>query len=411
MLIAGLAAGPTGLAQPATEPLRVLVPDRQNLQFASLWIAQGAGFFAAEGVPVAIVTPPARPLTVQWLRDSRADVAVLPPPMYLALIGEGFAIRIVANLLRRDPINLVVSRSAWTRLTGRPQFRSIECPAARPVRSASTPNRIPCPDVRGAPVIERLRALRGMSIGVAQGPQPRLRALFHSHGLVVDDVVDVAIIPGPKQNAALAEGRVDALYAHTPFLERALLHQDAALYVNQSAGEVPRLAEQQIHTLVVTKTFIDQHSETVHALVRALLRAQRLANKDVARAQQAVRAALPHLPGAEVDRAIELYAPALPSDPAVSVAGVLAALDLYPIMGVAPGQEAASIAPFVATHVARAAIADIDRLPRQRLPRQPRPPLPESTHSTLWVTFGWMAGGVGVLLILLAAKRLIKRRF
>ena len=88
------------------------------------------------------------------------------------------------------------------------------------------------------------------------------------------------IYRGQEQNEAFGDGRVDALYAHTPYLEKALVDQDAVMVVNQSNGEVPKLAVRQIHTLVVSRQMVAEKRETVTGLVRAIARAETLIHGD-----------------------------------------------------------------------------------------------------------------------------------
>lgn len=51
------ALGATPVTRAATVPVRVLIPDADNLQYLSFWIALGAGYFRDEGLAVRIVTP------------------------------------------------------------------------------------------------------------------------------------------------------------------------------------------------------------------------------------------------------------------------------------------------------------------------------------------------------------------
>ena len=41
----------------ATDTIKVLVPDNGNLQYASFWIAESAGFFREEGIAIELVLP------------------------------------------------------------------------------------------------------------------------------------------------------------------------------------------------------------------------------------------------------------------------------------------------------------------------------------------------------------------
>ena len=127
----------------------VIVPDPDNLQFMSFWLAKDAGFFAEPRIEVELVVPDRHEGAKQMVFEGEADCAVLPPPMYLELIGERFPLVLVANLLENDAINLVVRRSIA---------------AERQLDPAT-------------PLKERLAKLSGMRIGAAPNPPTRLRRL------------------------------------------------------------------------------------------------------------------------------------------------------------------------------------------------------------------------------------------
>lgn len=93
--------------------MRVLVPDYGNLEFMSFWIALGGGFFQKEGLDVQVVTPPQPQGATQVLFQGGADIAVLPPPMYLALIGQQRPVLVFANLRQNDQIGLIVRKDVF----------------------------------------------------------------------------------------------------------------------------------------------------------------------------------------------------------------------------------------------------------------------------------------------------------
>lgn len=315
-------------ARPAhAAPLRVIVPDRDNLQYLSFWIALGAGYFHDEGVDVEPWFPVAPQATSQAVFEGKAEAAVLPPPDYLELIDRRVPIVLVANLLKNDPINLVVRRSVL-------ESRKL---------SAS------------APLVDRLRGLRGLKIGIAPNPPRRLRALFASVGLDADREVELVILRGPQQNPAFERGEVDALYAHTPYLEKALTDEDAVMWVNQSAGDVPSLAARQIHALVFTRGFAAEHPRTVTAMTRAIYRAQKLVHADQAAAAAAIEREFPSMERRHVEKIVALYAPAVPDSPLVSADAFAPALVLFPASRPAPDLSgvdlAAYVAPLFAEHV------------------------------------------------------------
>jgi ABC-type nitrate/sulfonate/bicarbonate transport system substrate-binding protein len=183
---------------------------------------------------------------------------------------------------------------------------------------------------RSQPLADRLRGLSGLRIGVAPGPRARLAALFRSAGVGEPELV---LLTGQEQNEALANGRVDALFAHTPFLERALVEEDAVMLVNLSAGDAPRLAARQIHALCVHATLAE---EVAARLVRAIARAEALVRKDL---EATVRAVL-RTPAATDERRlraiVKIYRPAIPATPAVSQDGIRQALGYYPTGKVPP---------------------------------------------------------------------------
>ncbi len=127
------------------EKLRVIVPEADNLQFMSFWVAKGAGYFAEQGIEPELVVPDRPPGAMPMVLDGEADCAVLPPPMYLELIAERFSWVLVANLLENDAINLVVRRSVA-------RDRHLD-PAA--------------------PLKERLAGLAGLRLGIAPNPPTR----------------------------------------------------------------------------------------------------------------------------------------------------------------------------------------------------------------------------------------------
>ena len=311
----------------AREPIAIIIPDADNLQDLPLFVALGAGYFADEGLDVTLKVSPTPGEVFDLLHGDAEQVAVLPPPVYLQLIADHFPLRIVANLLQNDAINLIVRRSLV---------------AAK---------RLPVAGALG----DRLRALAGVRLGVAPGPISRLRTLFQSQGLDVDKLTTVVPLMGQEQNGAFAAGKVDALYAHTPYLERALVDQDAVLYVNQSAGEVPALAGRMIHALVVTAPMARKRPAIVRRLVHAIARAEELVHRDLFATRAAIARAVPGRPPAQIERVVALYQPAVPATPAVSAALLRGAVSFFPASKRAPDWSGVDFAAYVDDRFRRSA--------------------------------------------------------
>src|SRR5947209_6934124 len=91
-LVAVLASAVAAVAPPARaketahERLPVVIPDGENLQYLGFWVALGAGYFADEGFTVEPKSPDTPGETEKLLESGAAEVAVLPPPIYLQLM-------------------------------------------------------------------------------------------------------------------------------------------------------------------------------------------------------------------------------------------------------------------------------------------------------------------------------------
>jgi NitT/TauT family transport system substrate-binding protein len=286
---------------PAT--VRIGVPERENIQFLTLWAALGAGYFEAEGLEVRLVVASAPNQSGQLLLQHQAEVALLQPPVYLGLIAQRSPIVLFANLLANDPINLIVRPEVAARLKL---------------------------DAR-APLIDRLKALKGLRIGVGNEPPRRLRVLFAQAGMDADRDIRMTIIPGDEQIAAYRDNVVDALYTHTPYLEDALVSFGAVLIVNQSAGEVAPLSNGEIHSLATTREYADAHPDVLMAMTRAVARAEELLHRDAEAAGQALLKAGISAPTPKHLRTIvDIYRAAVPTTPRVSASAIEHDAILYP---------------------------------------------------------------------------------
>ena len=326
---------PAGASAAPRTPVRIIVPKLGNLQYLSFWVAQGGGLFEAEGLDVTLSIPDVSAGAPLLLMKKDAEIAVLPPPQYLQMIATGEPLVLVANLLQNDPINLVVRRTIF-------EERKLDA---------------------SAPLLDRLKGIHGLRVGVAYGPPTRLRALFASQGLDADRDITILNFHGKEQNAAFENNDVDALYAHTPYVERALIDQDAVLLVNQSAGEVPELADRQIHAIVVTRPYLEANRPIVTSIVRAIYRAQKLVHADRAATVNAVMRALPSMERSHVELIVAIYEPAIPKTPRVAAESIQRALDLFPASKQVPDLSKVDLRRHVAPEIAEQVIAEDARTP------------------------------------------------
>jgi NitT/TauT family transport system substrate-binding protein len=319
----GAVAAPTPLT-----PVRIEVPGRDNLQFFNLWVALGAGLFQEEGLEPKIVVAPAPRSVGQSLLRGEVDISLLPPPMFLGFMAEEKPILLFASLLANEPINLVVRK---------------EIAEARNL-------------LANASLKDRLQAIRGVKIGLAGEVSPRLRAMARIAGLDADKDFKLAVVQGPDQVGALANGAVDALFAHTPYLERAIVSHGAVLVADTSGGEVPDLANGQIHALATTRALAKDKPLLIEAVTRAIYRAQRLIHSDPKASVDALLAA-----GVARDRPLTeaiaaVYGPAVPQTPKISLEGIVRDAALYPAHPRAPDFARVRASDFVAADFAQSAV-------------------------------------------------------
>lgn len=319
----------SGAAPVTAATVRIGVPERDNIQFLTLWVAMGAGYLQAEGLDVQLVVADVPNQSGQLLLQHKADVALLQPPVYLGLISQQRPIVLFANLLANDPINLIVRPAVAARVKLNPK----------------------------APLVERLRSLKGLRIGVANEPPRRLRVLFAQAGMDVERDIQMTIVPGDEQIDALRNGVVDALYTHTPFLEEALVNLNAVLTVNQSAGEVPELANGEIHSLAATREYADAHPDVLISVTRAIARALDLLHRDPEAAGRAlINAGITVPTPRHLATIVDLYRLAVPATPKVSVAAVERDATLYPVRPSMPESIQIHAADFAAPEIAEKAL-------------------------------------------------------
>lgn len=319
-----------GVNAVSAETIRVGIPERNNLQYMAFWIAQGAGLFKAEGLDIEIVVADAPNMSGMTLMQRRVDVALLQPPVYLGLIAEQQPFVLFASLLANDPINLILRSDVAAKLKLDPH----------------------------APLADRLKALKGLRIGVAPEPPRRLRLLFAETGMNADQDVQIVIRRGEDQIEALTTNAVDALYAHSPYLEDALVRLGAVLIVNQSGGEVAALRNGQIHSLGATRDYVAAHPDVIEKVTRAIARAQELLHADPKAAVKALVAAGISSPTPQhLETIVRLYAPAVPATPRVSAAAIERNAQKYPARPAMPDFTKIKASDYVAPSFA-------DQLPR-----------------------------------------------
>src|SRR5258708_5213906 len=141
-----IVSGPVVAASMPPTPVRIEVPNTNNLQFFALWVALGAGYFQQEGLQPRIIAASSPRDVGQKLFRGERDVALPPPPMFLGMMAENKPVVLFASLLANEPINLIVRK---------------EVAEARKLSPRAS-------------LRERLQGIAGLKVGLAGEVAPRL---------------------------------------------------------------------------------------------------------------------------------------------------------------------------------------------------------------------------------------------
>ena len=171
-----------------------------------------------------------------------------------------------------------------------------------------------------------LRAVKGLRIGAAPGPDRAFRHLLHEVGLdPARDGIAIAPMPGALAPGAsfgvlaadaLERGVVDGFWANALGSETAVRRGVGKIVVDVRRGDGPPAAGQYTFAaLSTTDALIARAPERVAAAVRAIVRAQGLLKRDPARATEVGRQRFPpaaaDLIAAVVERDLPFYDPVI----------------------------------------------------------------------------------------------------
>lgn len=344
----------------AGEKLKVLVPEKDNLQHLSFWVAKAGGFFEREGVDVEVVVAPqvargTAPID-GILEKGEADAAVVAPPVYLRMVAAKAPIVLVANLFRNDPFALVV----------RPEVGE-----ARKVNV-------------DAPMKERLVALKGLTVAVPPAAFGRLRALFASQGLDIEKDITTTPLLARDQPTPFKNKANDVAYLATPNLEKVVAAGDGIVVVDQARAEVPEVANRQTHVFAVTQRVYAERRDVVAAAARAIAEAEKRIHAAQPEIVDILAREFPARDRRELEIAVKLYEPGVPESIAIHAADIAPALALIPESVPKPELGGIDLAPFVAPDLAAAGAAG-------------------AGGRTRWIAL--VLGALGILAIAIVMKR------
>jgi NitT/TauT family transport system substrate-binding protein len=236
------------LAQGAGKPLRI-THAVTSLAYMQSYIAQQNGYFSNAGFAPQIIDTGGGGPDVQLVLGGRAELTVNDGAQIFPALAQGQKLVCVLGLLNRSIVNATISKAAAERIG----FSA------------------------GMPFEQRIKLLKGLKIGVTRaGALTWQLARFNlvAAGLDPDRDAQVVAVGGPPAlAAALENGAIDVIYISMPIGERLIGEGKALSFVNNAAGDDPKLSKFLMEGLWTTPEFLAANRATVEAAVGAYRKA------------------------------------------------------------------------------------------------------------------------------------------
>ena len=282
-----------------------------SIAFFPVFVAQHQGYFAAEHVtvgpnPFPVLGTGAK--VAAALAGGSIDVggSVMTDAFNLAKAGQNP--KVVAALVNAYYIDIVVSKHAHV------------APA-------------------GATLIEKVRALKGMKIGITgpgSGTEALITYLFKLAGMNAQ--TDATLVNlGADATAvldALKSGRVDAVSFAQPLGQQATISGVGSIYISPARGDIPALAGEVQGVAFTDAAVLADKKPAVEAFVAGVAKAEHLIHTaSTAKLSALLKDYLPDLSPKMVAAIIPLLQAEISTTPAVSVPGYQKAVTFHKSAG------------------------------------------------------------------------------
>ncbi len=223
------------------------------LSMTPVYLAQGKGFFAEEGLDVDVTSTSGGGPDIRALIAGDVEFSFTTGDNVILAHQEGKKLLMVMSGLNRLFINWAMHKDA----------------AKTKGISESTP------------LQEKLKALKGLTVGVTNpGALTAHLASFVIRKAGYVPQQDVQIIPigaGPTWLAALENRKVDVALTATPVPETAISRGFAIMFINNAKGEDPSIPEFLMENLIARPETVEKNPDLVRKMARALTKANKWA--------------------------------------------------------------------------------------------------------------------------------------
>jgi ABC-type nitrate/sulfonate/bicarbonate transport system substrate-binding protein len=276
-----------------------------------LYVAYGAGYFRDEGLDVEIINVPANSTPVAAMMGGSVDIAGLGVQTAFSAIDKGQPIKILTPMVT-EYTSTIFARPEVMRSKG----ITIKSPLA-----------------------DRVKAMAGLKLAttaIGAGPHLMYRYLFkkYADGADVDKLAEVVPIGDSAATlAGMKRGIVDVSAFSPPVPEKAVADGIGEIMIDFIGGDVSEISGAVYVVLAVADGKLKTDGPMIAAFVRALERANKLAQIDILAAGEAARPMLGKMESDLYVQGVKVMKPALPKTATVSVAGLQNFMNLLTAAG------------------------------------------------------------------------------
>lgn len=300
-----------GAAQ-AADKLKVVISST-SFAWLPLYVADGAGLFAKEGLDVEIVNVKDGAVVVTAILNGDADVAGVGGNSVFASRAAGQPVKMLTPM-NTEYTSTVFGRKEVFEKLGITEKSTLE---------------------------QKVNALKGKKIGVISfngGQHTMMRFLFakYAGGADVDKVAEVVPI-GDSSNtlAAMRRGAIDVSAFSPPVPEKAVSDGYAMILIDVLGGEVPETRGMVFTGMAVTEKGLTEKSKQLAAFVRAIDAADKLVHSDILAAGKAARKHLTAMDSELYELGIKAMKAATPKSAVTPIDGLIKYRELLAFGGTA----------------------------------------------------------------------------
>lgn len=281
-----------------------------SFAFFPIYVAHGAGYFREEGLDVDIINVPANATPVAAILSGNADLAGLGTQAGFSALDKNQPIRIVMPLMNEYTSTIFAHKDVLKQ------------------KGVS----------RASPLKDRVEAMKGLklaSTAIGAGPHLMYKYLFAKYaGVDVDKVAEVVPIGNAGETlAGMQRGIVHVSAFSPPVAEKAVADGFAEVLIDFINGDVPEIKGSVYIILAATEDKLKKDPEGVKAFIRAIDRANKLAQTDLVKAGDAAREFMKSMQSDLYGLGVKAIGPALPIEPTTSVEGLKRFMGLLEVGG------------------------------------------------------------------------------